>query len=39
MAWVQRPSGLIKVEGSASALKGTNLLRDREWGIEVNTNN
>jgi hypothetical protein len=36
MAQVQRPSGLIKVEGSASALKGSNLLIGRECGVEVN---
>ena len=36
MAWVQRPSGLIKLEGSASAFKGSHLKKGRECGIEPN---
>jgi len=36
MAQVQRPSGLIKVEGGASALKESYLLRGRECDIEGN---
>ena len=27
MAWVQRPRGLIKVEGSASTSKGSDLVK------------
>ncbi len=39
IAWVQRPSGLIKVEGSARAFKGSYLVKGRECDIEVNINN
>jgi hypothetical protein len=39
MAWVQRPGGLIKVEGSASALKGSYLEKAREFGAEANNDN
>jgi hypothetical protein len=39
MAWVQRPSGLIKAEGSASAIKGCYLVKGKECDIEVNINN
>jgi hypothetical protein len=38
MAWVQRPSGLIKVEGSASAFRGSYLGLGRECFIEANIN-
>ncbi len=37
MAWVQIPSGLIKVEGRA--FKGGYLVKGKEWGIEVDINN
>jgi len=39
MAWVQRPSGLIQVEGSASTYRGSNLGYRRECFIESNINN
>jgi hypothetical protein len=39
MAWVQRPTGLIKVEGSASSFKGSDHEKGRECGIEVNIYN
>jgi hypothetical protein len=39
MAKVQRPNVLIKVEGSASAFKGSYLMKGRECGIIVNTDN
>ncbi len=39
MAWANRPSGVIKVEGSASALNGSYLVKGRECGIEANINN
>ncbi len=39
MAWVQRTSGLIKVEGSASAFKGLCLDLDRECFVEANIDN
>ncbi len=34
MAWVQRPSGLIKVEGSTSALRDPTLIK-----VEANIDN
>jgi hypothetical protein len=36
MAWVQKPSGLIKVEVNTSAYVGSYLVKGRECGIEVN---
>jgi hypothetical protein len=39
MAWVQRQTGIIKVEGSASALNGSYLVKGRECCIEANINN
>ncbi len=39
MAWVQRPSGLIKVEGSARAFNGSYLEEGRECGVKVNIDN
>ncbi len=36
MAWVQRPSGLIKLEVSARAFKGSHLEKGRECGIKPN---
>jgi hypothetical protein len=39
MAWVQRPIGPIKVEGSASSFKGSYHEKGRECGIEVNIYN
>ncbi len=39
MASVQRPSGLIKSEGSASALKGSYLDLGREYFMKVNIDN
>jgi hypothetical protein len=38
-AWVQRPSGLNKVEGSASIFKGCYIVKGKECGIEANINN
>jgi hypothetical protein len=39
MAWVQRPSGLIRMEGSASAFGGSYLRLGREYFMEANINN
>ena len=39
MAWMQRPSGLIKVDGSASALWGNDTGLGRECFVEANVNN
>ncbi len=38
MAWVQRPSGLVKAEGSTSALRGNYLGERWECFIEANIN-
>ncbi len=38
MAWVQRQSGLVKAEGSTSALRGNYLGEGRECFIEANIN-
>jgi hypothetical protein len=37
--WKQRSSGIIKVEGSASAFKGSWLAKVRECGVEANIDN
>jgi hypothetical protein len=39
MAWEQRPSVLIKEEGSTSAYKGRYLVNDRECDVEANIDN
>jgi hypothetical protein len=39
MAWVQRPSGQIKVEGSARAFRGSYFGYSRECFIEANIDN
>ncbi len=39
MAWMQRPSGLIKVEGCESAFRGSYLGEGRECFTEVNVDN
>ena len=36
MAWMQRPSGLIKVEGCESAFRGSYLGEGRECFTEAN---
>ncbi len=38
-AWVQRPSGLIKTEESASAFNESYLEKGGEVGIEANIDN
>ncbi len=38
-AWVWRPSGLIKMEGSTCAYNGGYLVKSREGGIEANFEN
>ncbi len=39
MDWIQRPSGLIKAEGSAHPFKGSYPDKGRECGIEANIKN
>ncbi len=39
MAWVQRPGGFIRMEGSASAFRGSYLGLGRECFMEANIDN
>ncbi len=39
MAWAQGPSGLVQMEGSTSAFKGSYLVKGKECGVEVNFDN
>ncbi len=39
MAWVQKQSGLIKMEGSATNLGGASTFKSRECFMEANLDN